>query len=68
MRLRYYKPIKIFHLNFGYGWWWGSCLWFWKIKFAIIPVFYAIRDTDMPEEWYDDIAKETCSWKFLKKL
>lgn len=41
MNLSKYKPIKIFHDHFSYGWWFGSYFFFLrKNRFAIVPMWY----------------------------
>ena len=66
--MRRYKPIKIFSVHFGPGWWWGKHLWFFKICFAIVPMSFHVKWVDMPREWYDDITQEIYSWKFYDRL
>lgn len=74
--MRKYKPIKVFSLHFGEGWWWGKYLWFfntrhpkfWQQCFAIVPMSRHVRWTDMPEEWHKMIRQEEYSWKFFEKL
>jgi hypothetical protein len=39
--MRKYFPIKIFSVNYAYGWWWGSCFFFFgkrSTAFAILPM------------------------------
>lgn len=45
-KLRKYKPIKVHHIVFGYGWWFGEHVYFIKRGngFAIIPLFYICKD------------------------
>ena len=66
--MRKYKPIKVFSVHFGYGWWWGKHLFFFKTCFAIVPMSFHYKWTDMPKEWYDSIEKEIYSWKLLEKI
>lgn len=41
MNLSKYKPIKIFHDHFSYGWWFGSYFFFLgKNRFAIVPMWF----------------------------
>ena len=40
--MRKYLPIKIFSIQFGYGWWWGSYFFFLgknETAFAILPMY-----------------------------
>lgn len=39
--MKRFKPIKVFHLNFGYGWWFGSKVFF--PVFTIVP-FWFVRE------------------------
>ena len=66
--MRKYKPIKVFSIQFGPGWWWGKHLWFFKTAFAIVPMSFHVKYTDMPHEWYEDITRESYSWKFFDWL
>ena len=67
-RVRRLKPIKVFSIQFGPGWWWGKHLWFFKTAFAIVPMSFHVKYTDMPHEWYGMIEQEIYSWKFYYKL
>ena len=44
MKLRKYLPIKIFSIRLGYGGWWGSHFYFFKLAFAIIPCWLHLHD------------------------
>lgn len=40
--MKKYKPIRIHHLYYGYGYWWGSYFFFMgkhSTVFAIVPMF-----------------------------
>lgn len=40
--MKKYKPIRIFHLYYGYGYWWGSYFFFigkHSTALAIVPMF-----------------------------
>lgn len=40
--LKKYLPIRIFSIQFGYGWWWGSYFFFLgrhDTAFAILPMY-----------------------------
>lgn len=66
--IRRYKPIKVFSIHFGSGWWCGKHLWFFKTSFAVIPMSFHVKYTDMPSEWYDMVDQEIYSWKFYDRL
>lgn len=37
-----YKPIRVHHPYFSYGWWWGKTLLFFNGEITIIPVSFLI--------------------------
>ena len=41
--MKKYLPIKIFSINFAYGWWWGGYFFFFT-PFAIIPMWLHRQD------------------------
>lgn len=60
-----YKPIKIFHIVYGYGYWWGSYFFFigkHSVQFAIVPMamehLKAIYANNGRNIWHGD----TLSW------
>lgn len=38
-KLQKYKPIKIHHILYSYGWWFGSTFFFFKRGLVIVPVY-----------------------------
>ena len=34
-----YKPIKIHHILYGYGWWFGKTFFFFKGGLVIVPIY-----------------------------
>lgn len=41
--MKKYLPIKIHHIYFSYGWWWGNKAFFLK-SFSIVPISYICTD------------------------
>lgn len=44
---RKFKPIKVFSIQFAYGYWWGKRVYFIGkhcTTFAIIPIFFICKD------------------------
>ena len=44
MFMKKYLPIKIHHIYFSYGWWFGSKAFF-PNSFTIVPISYICNDT-----------------------
>lgn len=47
-RLKLYKPIKVHHLKFGFGWWFGKRVYFiskHSTTFAIVPLSFICTDS-----------------------
>ncbi len=46
--MKKYIPIKVFHIQFGYGYWFGSKMYFFgkgSTCFAIVPISFICKDT-----------------------
>ena len=42
--MKRFKPIKVFHINFGYGWWWGSTVFF--TNCVIVPFWFVCENLE----------------------
>lgn len=42
--MKRFLPIRIFSIKLGYGWWWGGHFYFFKLAFAIIPMWLHMND------------------------
>lgn len=40
--MKKFLPIKIHSSRHGYGWWWGSYTFFFKLHFAIGPIWWEL--------------------------
>ena len=58
--MKKYLPIKIFSINFAYGWWWGGYFFFFT-PFAIIPMWLHHQDCTY-ENGKDIYNGDTVSW------
>ncbi|MBR6031316.1 MAG: hypothetical protein IKP36_05065 [Bacteroidaceae bacterium] len=46
--MKKYRPIKVFHIQFGYGYWFGEKVYFFgkgSTTFAIVPLSFICKDT-----------------------
>lgn len=46
MFIKKYLPIKIHHIYFSYGWWFGSKAFFLN-SFTIVPISYICNDSSV---------------------
>lgn len=49
MKISKYKPIRIFSIRYGYGWWWKEHFFFvgkGSVCFAIIPMWSMCKDVE----------------------
>ena len=64
--MRKYKPIKIFHIHYGIGYWWGSYIFFFISKytshFAIIPMYVEYDKIIYVHNWQRVKSGDTLSW------
>lgn len=63
-KLKNYKPIKVHHITFGYGYWFCSHVYFFKRGngFAIIPIFFICRDCIYESNGHIVGHGDTASW------
>lgn len=76
--MKRYKPIKIFHIKYGYGWWFGNYFFFigkGSTMFGIMPMFMEFHCSEYvgKHEHFAILDGDTCSWsesrqKELKKI
>lgn len=66
MKISKYKPIRIFSIEYGYGWWWKNYFYFvgkGSVAFAIVPMW---RYCCIVEYAFDNGGiighGDTCSW------
>jgi len=42
--IKKYKPLKVFSIKYGYGYWFGEKVYFFDLVFAIVPSYFLIGD------------------------
>ena len=63
--MKKYKPIRIHHINYGYGYWWGSYFFFIGRQatcFAIVPMFMECDKTIYTHNGLSVGRGDTLSW------
>ncbi|MBQ8709386.1 MAG: hypothetical protein IJ550_02225 [Bacteroidaceae bacterium] len=64
-KLKRYKPIKVFSIYFGYGWWLGKRVYFvgkHSTAFAILPLAYICKDIEYASNGRIVGSGDTASW------
>lgn len=69
--MKKYKPIRIHHMYFGYGYWWKDYFFFFgkrATRFAVVPMFrelmYAVYANNGKKIGYGP----TCSWSISRQI
>lgn len=64
MKISKFKPIRIFSIEYGYGWWWKNYFYFGSTAFAIVPMYrYCLGVEYVFDKGGRIIGHgDTCSW------
>lgn len=67
MKISKFKPIRIFSIRYGYGWWWKDYFYFvgkGSVAFAIVPMCMYAMDVEYVFDKGGVIIGngDTCSW------
>ena len=63
--MKKYKPIRIHHIFYGYGYWWGSSFFFigkYSACFAIVPMWLEHRRAIYASNGESIGSGDTLSW------
>lgn len=69
--LKRYKPIKVFNIYFGYGWWFGDRVYFvgrGSTTFAIFPLAYMCKDLEYATNGRLVGHGNTASWSMSRQI
>ena len=67
--MKKFLPIKVHHVIFGYGIWWGCKVYYWNNNygFIVIPSSYCVGGMIVVKNGEKTTNGKLKSWQYLKK-
>ena len=68
MNLKRYLPIKIFHIFYGYGWWWGKKFIFFRSGLYIVSCSIECINASYASNGHEINNGDKWSWSEIRQM